>query len=187
MGSWKGWGVTVRFRLFGAFVGLLCAAASPAVAGDGDALVLNVGVYDMMNNPNPTPSFGVEYRPDWTILWKIKPMVGGFVTTDATLYGYAGLLVDFSLGEVFRSGDLDPVYITISAAGGAYSRGDAPKDLGHVFEWRFGGQIGYRFDNGMRLAIALHHLSNAWISEQNPGAEIVTVNLLVPIHRLFGR
>ena len=178
----------MKTRLLGAAVALLLAVAGAmpgARADDGDLVSAYVGAYDMMTSPHPAGMFGAEYRPDWPLLWVVKPFGGGFVTTDASVYGYAGLLGDIDLGALF-GGTAGRIILTPNAAIGAFGQGDAPKDLGSVLEFRSGGEITYRFDSGLRLGVTFHHMSNAGVGDKNPGAEMTSVIMVVPTKSLFG-
>ena len=165
----------------------MAVLSAPAKAGDDHHIAAMIGAYDVLtSDPEPAASFGGEFRPDWRLVWEVRPMVGGFVTTDQTLYGYAGLQADINVGKAFggTGGVLDHIFITPGAAIGAWSQGDAPKDLGHVVEFRSGVEVTYRFDNGIRMGGTLHHLSNASLGDDNPGAEIATFVFVIPTQRL---
>lgn len=158
-------------------------AAPPARADlDRDLFALSVGAYDMgaFGGFNDTAVlFGGEYRPAWKPVWEIKPFVGGFVTTDGSLYGYFGLLLDWEV--------VDHVVLTPHAAVGAFARGDARKDLGSVLEFRTGVELTYRFDNDMRVGVNFFHLSNADTADDNPGSETVAGVFVLPLDAVFGR
>ena len=74
--------------------------------------------------------------------------------------------------------------LTPSGGAGAYRRGNG-KDMGSVLQFRVQGDIAYRFEDGSRIALSVSHLSNARTSNQNPGAEIISLYYLVPIESLF--
>ena len=118
---------------------------------------------------------GAEYRSDFKVLI-VMPMVGGFVTTDGSLYGYGGIYTDFDLS--------DQVVLRPSFAVGAYSDGDG-KDLGGVLEFRSGIELAWRFANRSRLGLEFTHISNAGIYDHNPGMETLTVNYSMPLDSLF--
>ena len=54
-------------------------------------------------------------------------------------------------------------------------------DLGAHCEFRTGAEFDYRFDNLVRLGVGFYHLSNAGIGKQNPGVEMATFVLTVPL------
>ncbi len=105
--------------------------------------------------------------------WIFKPFAGAMFTSDASLYGYAGFLTDYYFGR--------RIVVSPSIAFGLYEEGDG-KDLGSIVEFRSGLEVGWRFDNRSRLSVMLYHLSNASISENNPGTEIVSIGYSFPLH-----
>lgn len=180
--------IRLKNRLTAVLAALVLAAgaalAAPPARADmnRDLFALSVGAYDMgaFGGFNDTAVlFGGEYRPAWKLVWEIKPFVGGFVTTDASLYGYFGLLLDWEV--------VDHVVLTPHAAVGAFSQGDADKDLGSVLEFRTGVELTYRFDNDMRMGVTFYHMSNASTADDNPGSETVAGVFILPLDTVFGR
>jgi hypothetical protein len=74
--------------------------------------------------------------------------------------------------------------LTPNTAVGAYTEGDG-QDLGHVIEFRSGFELAYRFDDRSRLGVAVHHLSNASIGDDNPGTETALIYYSIPLNSLF--
>lgn len=149
---------------------------SAAWADDDPSFVtFHAGGYDV--NDNETAGlFNLEYRSNWDD-WYVKPFVGVLATTDAAFAGYAGILLDIYFGKRW--------VLTPNFAVSLYDDGDG-KDLGHVVEFRSGIELAYRFDNRARFGIGLHHLSNAHLSDNNPGTETLTLIFSVPLTNLFG-
>ena len=147
-----------------------------AVAEDETAFIsLGTGATGVIADRSQGAAFNIEYRSDVN-LWKIRPFVGGFATSDASLYGYFGLLMDIYFGRRW--------VLTPNTAVGAYSEG-AGDDLGHVIEFRSGFELAYRFDDRSRLGVAVHHLSNASIGDRNPGTETALIYYSIPLTSLF--
>ena len=94
-------------------------------------------------------------------------------SSDAAFYGYAGVLVDFYMGR--------RVVLTPSFAAGLYEDGDG-KDLGHAVEFRSSMELAYRFDDRSRLGVSFYHLSNAGLSNNNPGTEVLSLNYSIPLN-----
>ena len=101
--------------------------------------------------------------------------IGGGIKSGA-VYGLGGILADIALGTRVR--------LTPSLGAGAYHNGDG-KDLGHAVQFRSQIELAYRFEDGQRLALAFSHISNASLSNQNPGTEILTLYYMVPLDLLF--
>lgn len=157
---------------------LLAMAPAAARAGDEPAfLAFGVGGFDVNKRRDPAVLAGVEYRSDWK-LWQFKPIVGVMGTSDAAGYVYAGIMLDIFWGR--------RVVTSFSFAPGAYFEGSG-KDLGHVVEFRSQAEIAYRFDDRSRLGLAINHLSNAGLGDDNPGTEQLVLTYAMPFGSLFGR
>ena len=143
--------------------------ARPALAEDPAFLAFGAGYFDI-NDDKDAAEFRIEYRGSSRV-WLFRPIVGGMVTSDAAIYGYAGINLDLFFGRRF--------VLTPNFAAGFYHDGDG-KDLGHTVEFRSGVELAYRFDNRSRLGVALHHISNASLDDNNPGTEILALVYSLP-------
>jgi hypothetical protein len=121
--------------------------------------------------------FRVEARLPYK-LWRFTPIAGLEVSHRGAVYGYGGFNIDVFFGDSF--------VVTPSAAAGYYSAGDG-RDLGYPLEFRTGLEAAWQFDNGSRLGLAYHHISNADLGDRNPGIENLTVNFSMPLDMLVGR
>lgn len=152
--------------------------AAPARAEPGEEpghLVLSLGYYDFDQDEFGAADFRVDYRHGRG-LYFLKPWIGIEATSDGALWGGAGVYADLPV--------YDRVYLTASTGVGGYSQGDG-KDLGHTLEFRSTGEVTYRFDNGMRLGVAISHISNASLGDKNPGVNILSATYLVPLGSLI--
>jgi lipid A 3-O-deacylase len=134
-------------------------------------LAFEVGRFDAVKNTDPATAFELEYRFGRELWWRLRPFIGGGVTSDRSGYGYSGIRLPTFWGE--------HVAITPSFAIVGYSRGDG-KDLGSPpVLGRFGIDLEYRFDNDLRVGVAYHHFSNgkAFSQTTNPGTEIIGITL----------
>lgn len=164
---------------------LLATFASPAVlampgaslAEDNEPAFFRIGAgyYDINDNED-AGEFHMEYISDakW---WIFKPFAGVMATTDSAAYAYAGVRIDIFFGRRF--------VFTPSFAPGVYEDGDG-KDLGHTIEFRSAFEFAYRFDDRSRLGLSVYHLSNASLSDNNPGTEVLTLHYSYPLNKLFG-
>ena len=169
------WGF-VAVRLF--FTAIVTAAfllgqPGPTVAEEGDPIffTLAAGYYDINDNMD-----AVEFRAEVRArdkIWIFKPLGGVMVSSDGALYGFGGVLVDFYLGRRF--------VFTPSFAAGLYEDGDG-KDLGHAVEFRSSVELAYRFNDRSRLGMSFYHLSNAGLSDNNPGTEVLSLNYSIPFN-----
>jgi hypothetical protein len=190
----------VDIRGLGATVGLIGAlvAASPALAGDDPALLsFSVGQYDQtLINPGvvflkvsphdhheQAVDFRGEYRFGTSLISaiepyaKMKPWVGAEGTSDGAIYGVGGVLVDVPLG---------PFVFTPSFGTGLYSPGDG-KRLGSPIEFRSMLELGYEFENQSRFSLGYSHISNAGITQTNPGTNMLSVYYHIPASWLLGQ
>jgi lipid A 3-O-deacylase len=156
--------------------GLVVLTAIPApMPEEPDEITFEAGRFDPIRNVQPATTFGIEYRSGRSLLWKLRPFVGGGLTTEHSFYGYGGIRLATYWGE--------RIVVTPSFAVGGYSRGSG-KDLGHPpMVGRFGLDLEYRFDNDLRIGAAYHHMSNGKLLGQtkNPGTEIVGFVVSIPV------
>ncbi len=158
-----------------------------------DLLGFSVGYYDVLKN-TPRKSavdFRAEYRwgvsllpkiapvtfANWDPYFQVRPMAGVEATSDGALYGYGGFMLDIPIGKHF--------FIAPNEVVGAYYRGNG-KRLGSFIEFRSTLEVGYRFDNNMRIAASFGHISNAGLTKLNSGTEILSGNVYIPVDWVFG-
>jgi hypothetical protein len=119
----------------------------------------------------------LEYRlSPWS--YGVGPVIGVSAASDGSTFLRTGLSRDFPLGERWNA--------NITIAGGAYQRGNG-KDLGRGFEFRSAIDLSYEARPGMRFGAALAHLSNAGMSQQNPGLETITFTFALTPSRMVPR
>ncbi|MGF1611876.1 MAG: acyloxyacyl hydrolase [Kiloniellales bacterium] len=150
-------------------------AQDPLMNDDPGFISLGIGGYDVYQNDDTAVDFRLEYRHGKR-LWIFKPWAGIEATSDGAVYGLGGILVDLFFGR--------RIVVTPSFGAGAYFNGDG-KDLGGTIEFRSQLEIAYRFNDRSRLGIALSHISNAGLGDDNPGTEIVTLYYSIPFHKVF--
>ena len=152
---------------------LAMSAAASADEGDNNYLRVGAGYFDLLESENhdKTGEAHVEYISG-TEYFYFKPFVGVMGTGDSAGYVYAGIRYDWEV--------TDNIIIAPSFAPGIYTDGDG-KDLGHAIEFRSAIEVAYEFENEMRLGTSLYHLSNASISDRNPGVEVLAVHLSIPV------
>jgi lipid A 3-O-deacylase len=132
--------------------------------------------------------FRLEYRwgdalyathNDW-FKFGIDPLVGGDASTRGQFYGFGGFAFDFLFWK--------HLVFTESEAVGLFDSGNVSeaKPLGSFIEFRSQVELGYRFDNDVRLTAQISHISNAGLTNRNPGEEIAGGYLHVPVGMIFG-
>jgi lipid A 3-O-deacylase len=144
--------------------------AAPALAAD--YITGYVGYFDVLDsNGDNATQFGAEYRME-AIRYGLRPTVGVNVSTDNSVYGYAGLNWDIPVIA-------NQLYLIPNFMAGAYREGDG-KDLGGAIQFRSGVELAYQFQNQHRLGVAFNHISNASIYDKNPGSETLLINYSIP-------
>ena len=151
------------------------AAAQVALNETPAVLSGGVGWYDFNMSDDEAVDFRVEYRHGDDFLF-LKPWGGLEVTSDGSVWGGVGVLVDITF--------FDSIVLTGSFAPGLYEDGGG-KDLGSALEFRSQIELGYQFENQSRLAVSFSHLSNADIGHDNPGVEVLNLYYHIPLDVLF--
>lgn len=172
-------------------IGIGIAAAATVIFGEvlqtpqPDAkrafIIGNAGYFDFWDRENTAAMFGLEYRPNWQI-WRIKPMIGVFGTSDKAVGGYIGIGYDLHVTH--------NIVVNVNTAANFYNAANG-KHLGSFAVLRSGVELGWRFEDATRLSVAFHHMSHGkLLAKRNPGTETLTLNLAVPVEnlgKLFGR
>lgn len=158
----------------------LCAglAGGPAkadsVAYDPALLTLGVGGYNVLH-ADKDAIFRGEYRFGTRIFY-IRPIVGVEANSAGGVYAYGGFGVNLPI--------TDHIVVFPSGAFGYWDRGDG-KNLGAHEEFRTGAEIAWRFDDASRIGVTFHHISNAGITQRNPGVEEALLQYSIPLGGMF--
>ena len=128
---------------------------------------LSIGYFDALGDDDSAIDLRAEYRYDRTYLGFLKPWAGVEVTSDASLWGGGGLLIDHEFTPNW--------YITPSLGAGLYTKGNSDIDLDFPVQFRTQLEIAHQYDNGHRAGIALSHISNVGIGDNNPGTEVLSL------------
>tara|TARA_B110000444_G_scaffold259922_1_gene305222 strand:+ start:50 stop:808 length:759 start_codon:yes stop_codon:yes gene_type:complete len=130
-------------------------------------LSLYTGTFDLIDKEgdDQTNLFGIEHRnPNLfreTLVGKIAPISGGFVTGKSSVYLYTGIEGQYDIG---------PIKILPSFAPGYYQKGDG-KDLGSVLEFKSEVKIGFDIFENSQLGYSYSHISNNDWGKTNPGTD----------------
>ncbi len=151
---------------------LALTSAAHAVEDKKDYITGYIGYFDVIRNDYNSAQLGAEYRAR-PLRYAIRPMFGVNVTTDGSIYGYAGLNWDAELIK-------DQLYLIPNFAAGLYHKGDG-KNLGGAIEFRSGIELAYQLPNAQRIGVAFNHISNASIYGHNPGSETALVTYSIPL------
>jgi len=174
--------IGVRTKTTAAVIALSLLLAADAIRADDnpapaavDHLALGVGWYDAHRRDYEALDLRAEYR--WRGVWRqLRPWAGVELTTDEVVYFAGGFTYDFRVGDFF--------FVPMLGAG-LYDAGDG-KDLGHRVEFRTALEVGFRLHGEARLALSYGHMSNAGLSDPNPGVEVLGLYWLIPLGRQTG-
>ena len=125
------------------------------------------GTFDIIDKEgdDQTTLFGIEHKnPDLfrdTFLGKFKPVSGGFMTGDNSIYLYTGVEGQYGIG---------PLKILPSFAPGYYEKGNG-KDLGSVLEFKSEIKVGFNILENSKLSYSYSHISNNDWGDTNPGTD----------------
>lgn len=153
---------------------IFLSAAIPAQAQEAahNYLTFSAGYFDIFDDDEAL-DLRFEYRPASSVfIDNLRPWAGMEATTDGTLWLGGGLLYDWNF-----SGDW---FMTPSFGAGLYAQGDSDKDLDFPVQFRSQLEISYQYDSGIRAGAFLSHMSNASLSEDNPGVEVLGLSLSYP-------
>lgn len=132
------------------------------------------GLFDAIDDENEAFDFLVEYQPGVT--WhRIKPLFGIAGNSDGTVYGWISAAHDVHIAQRF--------VVNVNTGPAFYLVGPTAKNLGSSGVLRSGFEVGYRFGSEARLTASFHHMSHGKLlnHDLNPGAEVVAINLTLPI------
>ena len=166
---------------------ILLILPTPASA-TSDFVTLGIGAYDFDKQHNNRRSLDYRGEYEWGVsllpliadsfnsvepFLQVHPTLGIEANTRGVLYGNGGLNFDIPLYQhgIFTWGE----------SLGAFSKGGDIMPMGAILEFRSQLELGWRFDNDLRVTGFISHISNAHILTQNPGAEIAGVYVHVPV------
>ncbi|MEX0351467.1 MAG: acyloxyacyl hydrolase [Paracoccaceae bacterium] len=145
------------------FAALLLSAG--ATVAQAQSLILGAGYADYSNNEGKDQAiFALDYHHSpFHEATRFSAGWGGTLSVDTSgdTHIGAGLYGIYSLNNSwFLEGSVMP---------GAYFESESRNDLGGNFQIRSLIGVGYAFDNGNRLSLAIAHKSNASTEDFNPG------------------
>ena len=125
------------------------------------------GTFDVIDKEgdDQTSLLGIEHKNSNlfrdTYLGKFKPVTGGFVTGNNSVYLYTGIEGQYGIG---------PLKILPSFTPGYYEKGDG-KDLGSALEFKSEIKVGIDIFKNSKLSYSYSHISNNDWGETNPGTD----------------
>jgi hypothetical protein len=148
-----------------------CASLrAPEHADDRPTIDVSIGTFEVLGQNNPL-RYGAEYR--WRRgRWSIAPGVGFIVADDGARFFYGDLHRDFPLSHG---------WVTTLSFGGGFFRDGRSVHLGDRIMFQSGVELGRWIGAAWRAGLGFYHLSNGGLSEYNPGTEVLTVLITIPV------
>ncbi len=157
----------MKFRFIKILI-ILAFFPSSAFTEEGNTNVsFYTGTFDVIDKEgdDQTSLLGIEHKNSElfrdTFLGKFKPVTGGFVTGNNSVYLYTGVEGQYGLG---------PLKILPSFTPGYYEKGDG-KDLGSALEFKSEIKVGFDIFKNSKLSYSYSHISNNDWGDTNPGTD----------------
>jgi hypothetical protein len=167
-------------------VGLLSAIPAHAASAP-DYITAGLGMYDFDKGGDRNST---DYRMEYQWGTSLLPMVNhdwAYLDKSLLLHPVVGFEGNGSGMTFFNGGaNLDVpvvshIMFTLGETIGWYGHGNDHQTLGSPFEMRTQLELGWTFQNDMRLSAYLSHLSNFGVGDHNPGAETLGAYLRLPV------
>ena len=159
-----------------ASVAALCCACLVASVASSQEAIIGVGATDYPDSGNDNEIISLEYvhSPFFErSSFAAALAANASITSDSDWFVGAGVALRWQWQSGwFAEGSFMPGY---------YEAGTSGNDLGNDLEFRSLIGLGYRFDSGRSLSLAITHKSNASISSDNPGADAILLRYHVPL------
>jgi lipid A 3-O-deacylase len=166
MPSFKSLAFTASLILSLSFSSLVIASQDSAAAVADDRLVFHGGVSGVFDGEKP-PVLALEYR--WgSAKAGMQPWVGAGWATDGAIFAGGGLLHTWRPARRWE--------LVAGFGPGYYDRHEG-LDLGSQIEFYSFAEAGWEFSPGRRVLLRFAHISNASLSEINPGTEQITLGV----------
>ena len=160
------------FLIFTYFLGSYYTYAEDNLKKSENEFNLFSGMFDFSDGKQKAGVLGVQHQNESlfrnSLLGKLSPITGGFLTENNAFYLYTGAQAEYDLGLIT---------ITPSFAPGYYNSGDG-KDLGSALEFKSEVQVSFDLSEGTNLGMSYNHVSNASLGDKNPGANSYMFNFL---------
>ena len=161
-------------------IGLLAFLRWPDAARAGDAaladtepwVICSVGTFALVDDLDYPLRAGLQYRSRPRTDWALRPGIGVSAGAHGMGYVYADLARDFALPQRWA--------LTLSFAAGYFVNGDFI-GVSEPLEFQSGIAFSRRLDGGVRIGLAVHHISNGGRAHPNNGTETLVVFVAVPV------
>jgi len=154
---------------------VICLPTSSCLAHAPSLPLISVGggIFNATRVHHRSTLFQFEYRTRYRFFEMFAPIGGFFITSKASTYVYGGFGFDLQIGK--------RISIFPSIVMGLYAKGYG-KDLKFPLEFKSTIECAYIFENQSRIGLQISHISNASISDPNPGAESLSIVYVFPLN-----
>lgn len=131
-----------------------------------------IGIRENLDGPQ---RYGLEYRFksfSGPYGFRLIPAIGAAVAKNNARFLYVDLKHDFYLSNQ---------WLLIPSFGAGIFKDSEEIKLGNKLEFRSGLELAYQFQNNVRVGLAIFHLSNGGISDENPGTEALVFSVCIPL------
>ena len=153
----------------------LMAAAFP-VSALSQELAIDAGSTDYAAAGQDSGILGIEYRhnPFYEAgIFSAAIGANASITEESDFFIGAGVWLRWGWNSGW--------FVDFSLMPGFYDEGTPGNDLGNDLEFRSLLGLGYQFESGQSVSLAVTHKSNASISNVNPGADAVLLRWHFPL------
>lgn len=152
---------------------LLLLASFAASGEEPGSFAVSTGQLGLRREIPHALGIDVQLRTPWR--WGlIRPIAGVLTSSSGGAYLYSGIVVEVPLPGGLR---LSPGF----APGVVVATAD--RDLGSPVEFRSSIELSFAPVDRLRLGLGLTHISNAHLSQHNPGVELLTFSVALPLGR----
>ena len=164
--------ISIMFLIFTYFLGSYYTYAEDNLKKSENEFNLFSGMFDFSDGKQKAGVLGVQHQNESlfrnSLLGKLSPITGGFLTENSAAYLYTGIQAEYELGFLT---------ITPSFSPGYYHEGSG-KDLGSPLEFKSEVQMTFNLSDTTHIGMSYNHISNASLGDKNPGANSYMFNLL---------
>ena len=164
--------ISITLLTFISCLGSLYTQAEEILKKNENELNLFTGMFDFSDGKQKAGVLGLQHQNENlfrnSILGKLSPITGGFLTENSAAYLYTGVQAEYELGFL---------KITPSFAPGYYHEGNG-KDLGSPLEFKSEVQMSFNLSDTTHIGMSYNHISNASLGDKNPGANSYMFNIL---------
>jgi len=150
------------------------AGTSSDTQADRPAVVLSAGTFALVESYGYPYRLGIQYRFPARGRWSLEPGLGAAFGPDGMAFLYVDLLRDFRVGERW--------FVTPSLAAGYFANGDGI-GVNEQLEFQSAIALSRLLDSGLRVGLAVHHVSNGGLESPNNGTESLVVFVRYPLGR----